>query len=100
NTAVILVGLAMMNGTSPQQMAYEPCQESTLKQLPTSLYTTLSQFNIDGETTLYAACPSCSYTHEPRYDSITTTASYPTLCLNRRAGVDGSYVCNTPLLAV
>ena len=100
NTTVILVGLAMTNGASPQQTAYEPHQESTLKQLPTSLYTALGKFNIDGETTLYAACPSCSYTHKPRYDSVSTTASYPTHCLNRRAGVDSSYDCGTPLLEV
>ena len=63
NTTVILVGLAMTNGTSFQQMAYEPYQESMLKQLPTSLCTALGKFNIDGETTLYATCPSCSYTN-------------------------------------
>ena len=65
NMTIILVGLAMTNGASPQQTAYNPYQESTLKQLPTSLYTTLSEFNINGEMTLYVACPSCSYTHEP-----------------------------------
>ena len=101
NTATLLVELAMKTGLGPEQgleSGYNANQEFTLQRLPTSLYTALRKFEVGGQTTLFAACPSCNYTHEPIYDRVSTTASYPPRCLNRLAGKDGVYTCNTPIL--
>jgi hypothetical protein len=100
SSAAMLVKLAMSTGLPPSETEYNNTQELTLKQLPTSLYTALGKFNIDGDATLYAVCPSCSCTHQPSYDPISTTASYPTHCLNLLIGEDpdASRVCGTPLL--
>ncbi|RDB30201.1 hypothetical protein Hypma_010459 [Hypsizygus marmoreus] len=56
---------------------YDPNQHAILKQLPTSLFTALSYFNIEGRTTIYATCPSCNCTHESVYDAVAATAIYP-----------------------
>ena len=96
SSAIILVKLAMTTGL--QEMTYNAHQEFTLKQLPSSLYTSLSKFNVDGEATLYAVCPSCNYTHAPSYNPISTTTSYPPRCIHRLAGEDGSRICGTALL--
>ena len=93
----------MGTGLGPEQQSeigYNANQDFVLKNLPTSLYTALSKFDIGGNTTLYAACPSCNYTHEPRFDPVSTTASYPKLCLNRLAGPHGPTICNSSLLQV
>ncbi|KAF8234609.1 hypothetical protein L208DRAFT_1548378 [Tricholoma matsutake] len=77
---------------------YDENQCSILKQLPTSLETTLNKFNIDGQTTTLATCPSCNYTHKPIYDPISATVHYPTHCANHIVGPDRSYICGTDLL--
>lgn len=79
---------------------YDPTQCAILDQLPTSLFTALSQFNIDGQTTIYAVCPSCNFTHEAIYDSISTNAVYPPQCTNRILGSDGRHTCSANLLEV
>ena len=101
NTAVLLVWLAMDTGWTPGQRLEASCnahQEFILKQLPTSLYTALGRFDIEGESTLYAACPTCNCTYEPHYDPISTSSSYPLQCHNCLLGTHGPYICNAPLL--
>ena len=98
SSAVMLIKLAMSTGLPSSEMEYNATQELMLKQLPTSLYTALGKFNIDGDAALYAVCPSCSYTYQPSYDPISTTPSYPTHCVNLLIGEDASRVCGTPLL--
>lgn len=103
NTATLLVRLAMSAGVRQEQgsqLSQDANQNFILESLPTSLYTALSKFNIEGKTTLYAACPSCNYTHQPCYDSITATFSYPKRCLNHIASPDGLTSCNGSLLEV
>ena len=106
NTVTLLVRLSMATGLGPEQgseIEYNANQDFILKSLPTSLYTALSKFNIEGNTTLYAACPSCNYTYEPCYDPVSASASYPERCLNRLiclAGPRGPTFCNNPLLEV
>jgi hypothetical protein len=103
NTATLLVRLAMATSLGPEQgseIGYNVNQEFILSSLPTSLYTALSKFDIGGNTALYAACPSCNYTHEPTYDSVSATASFPERCLNRLAGPNGPTICNSSLLEV
>lgn len=102
-TATLLVTLAMTTGIRPEkgsEIEYNANQDFILKNLPTSLFTALSKFDIGGNTTLYAACPLCNYTHEPRYDPVSATASFPERCLNRLAGPDGPTLCNSSLLEV
>jgi hypothetical protein len=48
----------------------------------------------------FATCPSCNYTHDPRYDPVSVTASYPDHCLNRIPNDDGRSICGTPFLEV
>jgi hypothetical protein len=99
NTATLLVKLAMATGLQQGlEIGYSANQDFILRSLPTSLYTALSKFDIEGNTTLYAACPSCNFTHEPHYDSASATSSYPERCLNRLAGPHGFTVCNSSLL--
>ena len=55
NTAVLLVRLTMDSGWTPGQRPEASCdahQEFILKWLPTSLYTALGKFDIEGESTL------------------------------------------------
>jgi len=103
NAAIIMVKLAMATGlgTQPElEGEYSAHQEFILNQLPTSLFTALSKFNIDGDATLYAVCPSCNYTYQPLYDVISTNLSYPPLCLNKLAGEDGPQTCGAALLEI
>jgi hypothetical protein len=46
---------------SDNKKIYDGNQNHILDQLPTSLYTTLNQFNIDSQATMYAVCPT--YNH-------------------------------------
>lgn len=101
NTAVLLVQLAMNTGLTPDQgpeAGYNAHQEFILKRLPTSLYTALGKFDIEGESTLYAACPICNCTYEPHYDPTSASPSYPLRCHNRLLGAHGPYICDAPLL--
>ena len=100
STAALLVKLAMETSFGPERETegYGANQEFILKSLPTSLYTALNKFDIASKTTSHAACPSCNYTHDPRYDPVSGAASYPDSCLNHLPGVDGRSNCGTPLL--
>lgn len=97
----LIVKMAMstrlVKGTSDREV-YDGHQSHILNQLPTSLYSTLKQFDIDGRTTMYAVCPACSCTYKPSYNRVTATASYPAQCANRIVGPSGSSVCQTNLL--
>lgn len=77
---------------------YDATQRALLDQLPTSLYTALDRLRITGQTTMFAACPTCNYTHEPIYDRISATFQYPTRCTNRIVGSDGDQLCDAELL--
>jgi hypothetical protein len=79
---------------------YDPAQRAILDQLPTSLFTALNRFDIDGLMTIYAACPSCNFTHEAIYDPVSTNAIHPTQCTNRIVGASGRYTCGASLLEV
>ena len=101
-TASLQVKLAMKtsiaSGPDGRIEGYNANQEFILKNLPTSLYTALSKFDVGSKTTLHAACPSCNYMHNPCYDPVSAVASYPERCLNRLVGIDGHSVCEMPLL--
>lgn len=103
SVVTMLVKMAMATGLPKPTGAnakpqYTPSQHAIIDQLPTSLFTALNRFDIDGQTTIYAACPSCNFTHTPVYDLVSTNASYPVHCANRILGADGWYECGTTLL--
>lgn len=79
---------------------YDLAQCSVLDQLPTSLFTALNRLDIDGRTTIYASCPSCSFTHEAVYDPVSTNAVYPAQCTNTIVGAIGPYACGVSLLEI
>ncbi|RDB18859.1 hypothetical protein Hypma_014527 [Hypsizygus marmoreus] len=101
NVVTMIVKMAMAT-TLPKcgnsEPEYNTNQRAILEQLPTSLFTALNRFNIDGQTTIYAACPSCNFTHEPVYDRVSANATYPSRCTNRIFGVSNSSVCDADLL--
>lgn len=99
----MLVKMAMATGLpkptdSHHTPEYTPNQSVILDQLPTSLFTALNRLDIDGRTTIYAACPSCSFTHAPVYEPVSASAVYPAHCTNRIVGPDGRYDCGAILL--
>jgi hypothetical protein len=49
--------------------------------IPTSVRTALNQFNLDDQTTVYAVCPACHCTYEPRTSS--GSPIYPPRCNNQ-----------------
>lgn len=98
SSAIILVKVAFTTGSNGSEPGYDTIQRLALQQLPTSLYTALSKFDIDGDITVYATCPSCNYTYKPVYDPISATMSYPENCSNGLTGEDGLFTCGAPLL--
>jgi hypothetical protein len=69
---------------------------STLGQIPLTMATVFSKFNLDGQTTTYAVCPKCHYTSMPTLKPGLSTATYPTHCGNRPN--PDSDMCNELLL--
>lgn len=78
--------------------SYTMDQTTILQQLPSSLFEALSYFQLDGSTTIYAACPSCNYTHKAVYNRVTAEAVYPEHCTNRILTKDGRITCGANLL--
>ncbi|KAJ7143043.1 hypothetical protein C8R44DRAFT_866290 [Mycena epipterygia] len=69
-----------------------------LQQLPPNLHAALQAFKIDSKTTVYAVCPSCSFTHAPMEDKATGALTYPATCQNTIIGKDGPSNCDEDLL--
>lgn len=57
-------------------------QSSMLDQIPTTVETVLSKFNLDGKTTIFATCPECHCTYVPSFHPGSHTPSYPATCSN------------------
>ena len=96
NSALILVKLALTVGT--QSSEYNGIQRIVLSQVPTTLYTALSRFDIESEMVVYATCPSCNYTHKPFQDPISTLTVYPATCQNQILTDYGRQPCSTAIL--
>jgi len=94
----IIVRMAMATGLAPNTTEYNGNQCHILDQLPTSLYTTLSRFNTDNQTTVYAVCPGCNCAYKPSFNCNTAATDYPTRCTNHIVGPSGSTPCSTELL--
>ena len=99
NSALILVKLAFsasMIGT--QSSEYNGIQRNVLSQIPTSLYSALSSFDIESVMVVYAVCPSCNYTHKPSQDPISTLTVYPATCQNQLLTDNGRQPCGAAIL--
>jgi len=71
-------------------------QQSILDQIPRTMNTVLSRFNLDSKTTTYAVCPNCHCTYPPKFAYGSTVPSYPTECDNRPH--PDSNLCRTSLV--
>jgi hypothetical protein len=70
--------------------------ESVIGQIPKTIETALSRFNLDDRTTIYAVCPSCNYTFKPEFLHGSVIPRYPKSCTNKPR--PDSDICNTNLL--
>ncbi|KAJ7826758.1 hypothetical protein B0H13DRAFT_1477304, partial [Mycena leptocephala] len=58
----VIVNLVLASNGSQN----ETQREFVVEQLPPNLHAALQAFKIDSTTTIYAVCPSCSFTHAPK----------------------------------
>ena len=58
-------------------------QSSILKQIPATVETVLSKFNLDGKTTVFATCPECHCTYAPSFQLGSDVPFYSTTCSNQ-----------------
>ena len=71
-------------------------QQSILDQIPRTMNTVLSRFNLDSKTMTYTVCPNCHCTYPPKFAHGSTVPSYPTECDNRPH--PDSNLCRTSLV--
>ena len=64
--------------------------------IPQTIDTVLSKFNLDGQCTVYAVCPTCHCTYEPKFNLGSNIAVYPPRCSNKPN--PDSDTCDEPLL--
>jgi hypothetical protein len=69
--------------------------ENILAELPKRIVEVAKRFNLDGQTTTYAVCPSCHCLHKAVLKSGSATPQYPEQCTNT---ILGTGECGTPLL--
>ncbi|KAJ7141901.1 hypothetical protein C8R43DRAFT_954553 [Mycena crocata] len=82
-----------IGSTLPEDaLLYSMTREDILNQLPSSLYSALASFNLDGKTTMRAMRPSCFYSHPP-IDLESVIPEYPRICGRRVAGDVGTEQC-------
>ncbi|KAJ3916239.1 hypothetical protein F5877DRAFT_47021, partial [Lentinula edodes] len=58
-------------------------QSKTLSDIPEDIRQLERKFNLDVETTIYAVCPQCSYTHPPVFSDNSPRPTYPSKCTHR-----------------
>ncbi|KAJ3889198.1 hypothetical protein GG344DRAFT_52178 [Lentinula edodes] len=71
-------------------------QRKTLSDIPEDIRQLERKFNLDVETTVYAVCPKCSYTHLPTFAVNSTKPTYPSKCTHRTMAL--AEPCNESLL--
>ena len=86
------------NPVRTQASEYNGIQRIVLNQVPSSLYTALSRFDIDSEMVVYATCPSCNYTHKPTQHPTSALTVYPATCQNQLLTDNGRQPCGTAIL--
>ncbi|KAJ3906634.1 hypothetical protein F5879DRAFT_1068424 [Lentinula edodes] len=58
-------------------------QQAALIDIPEDIRVLEKKFNLDIKTTVFAVCPSCSFTHPPTYPRSSSTPTYPKRCTHR-----------------
>ncbi|PPQ89924.1 hypothetical protein CVT25_009725 [Psilocybe cyanescens] len=71
-------------------------RSSIMDQIPSTVETVLSKFNLDGKTTIYATCPECHCTYPPIFKPGSSIPHYPERCTNRP--YPGAEECDSFLL--
>ncbi|KAH9478862.1 hypothetical protein JR316_0009324 [Psilocybe cubensis] len=71
-------------------------QQHILDQIPSTLNTALSKFNLSSKTVTYAVCPACHCTYPPAFPLDPNKPEYPSVC-NNFPNL-GSDLCGIPLL--
>jgi hypothetical protein len=61
----------------------ETRQADTLAQIPPSITAALSKLNLDGQSTIYAICPTCHCTYKPSFNHDSSIPIYPKRCSNK-----------------
>ncbi|KAF7293502.1 hypothetical protein MIND_01128200 [Mycena indigotica] len=84
-------------GEDDEDSGYGVAAQGIIDQLPTSLLDSMKQLELEGKTTLYAACPSCHHLYAPMV-STDKKGKWLSKCENVVVGVDGRSKCNTLLL--
>ena len=67
-----------------------------INEIPQTIDTVLSKFNLDGQCTIYAVYPTCHCTYEPKFNLGSNIAVYPPWCSNKSN--PNSDTCDEPLL--
>ena len=83
NLVLNLVKLTLSWALQDSERNLTERQASILNQIPTTVETVLSKFNLDGKTTVFATCPECHCTYPPSFRPGSHTPSYPATCSNR-----------------
>jgi hypothetical protein len=91
-TLSLLVGLVLVKGDG----SMDPLERRVFDQIPKTINGALSGLKLEGQVTIYAACPACDFTHRPRLDPKSNYPFYPDQCSN--TPVPGGDPCNEPLL--
>jgi hypothetical protein len=95
-SVTMIIKMVMATSLTSGAQTYDPHQQHLLDQLPKSLRAALNTFKLDAKTTVYAACPSCHFTHAPKEHRITHERVYPAICDNYIVGTESQ--CSEPLL--
>ena len=74
----------------------DSCHKLTIAQPPSSICATLSKFDINMKTGVYAVCPKCHHSCAPQTPLGDSTAKYPSHCTNHPTPGLGD--CSQPLL--
>jgi len=96
NLVLNLVNLTLRWALQDPKGNLTACQSSILKQIPTTVESVLSKFNLEGKTTIFATCPECHCTYSPSFRPGSNTPSYPATCSNRP--YPDAEICSAPLL--
>lgn len=93
-----IVTLALYSIAQNPDGTVDPHRQNVLSQLPSTVSSALAKFQLDGQTTVFAVCPSCHYTYEPSYAPGSDVATYPERCTNRpRSKICPEGLCDTVL---
>ena len=91
-----LVSMIIILVARDAQGAIDDRRAEMLRHVPQNVRAALSQFNLDGKTTVYAVCPACHYTYAPTDELGSFQPVYPERCQNMPH--PGGGVCGEPLL--